>query len=59
MCLKTDDQTEKLLNKKGIYTAYHMNKKNWVSIILDDTLKDEEIMKMVELSCGNSTAKGE
>lgn len=33
-----------LLTKKGFYQAYHMNKKNWLTIILDDTLPDEEIM---------------
>lgn len=36
--------------KKGIYDAYHMNKKNWISIILDDTLSDTEIMEYVEIS---------
>ena len=34
----------------GVYPAYHMNKKSWVSIILDDTLTDEEIMEMVSVS---------
>lgn len=32
-----------ILNLTGYYPAYHMNKKSWVSIILDDTLPDEEI----------------
>ena len=39
-----------LLNKSGYYKAYHMNKKNWVTISLDDTLKDEEITSLIELS---------
>ncbi|MCI9434537.1 MAG: hypothetical protein HFI86_04635 [Bacilli bacterium] len=39
-----------LLKKKGIYPAYHMNKKNWVSIILDDTLEDTEIMDYIMVS---------
>ena len=39
-----------LLSKKGFYEAYHMNKKNWVSIILDDTLEDEEIMECITKS---------
>jgi predicted DNA-binding protein (MmcQ/YjbR family) len=32
-----------LLQQEGYYPGYHMNKKCWVSIILDDTLSDEEI----------------
>lgn len=38
------------LKKKGYYPAYHMNKKHWISIILDDTLSDEEIMECIEKS---------
>ncbi len=39
-----------LLNKKGIYPAYHMSKKNWITIILDNTLSDTEIMNYVSIS---------
>lgn len=36
-----------LLLKKGFYKAYHMNKKNWISILLDDTLTDKEIINCI------------
>lgn len=36
-----------LLKKKGYYPSYHMQKKNWISIILDDILSDEEIMECI------------
>ena len=36
--LKLDDDVPKCLEVKGIYPAYHMNKKSWISIILDNTL---------------------
>lgn len=39
-----------LLKRKGFYPAYHMNKKNWITIILDDTLKDSEIINYVSIS---------
>ena len=39
-----------LLNKKGYYPAYHMNKKSWISIILDEYLDDETIIKLVSES---------
>ncbi len=57
--VKLDDQVEKYINKEGIYPAYHFSKKNWISIILDDTLSDKEIMKLIEISYENSNIKGE
>lgn len=38
------EKLPQLLKKKGFYPAYHMNKTTWVSIILDDTVSDDEIM---------------
>lgn len=38
------------LKINGIYEAYHMNKKYWVSIVLDETLKDEDIMNLIDIS---------
>ena len=48
-----EDEKDILLNKKGYYEAYHMNKKNWITIILDDTLSDQEIEKMISNSYNN------
>ncbi|MCD8027683.1 MAG: MmcQ/YjbR family DNA-binding protein [Erysipelotrichaceae bacterium] len=48
--IKLDDKVKELLNKDGYYRAYHMNKEKWLSIILDDTLDDEEIMQYVKTS---------
>lgn len=45
--LKTDSSNPGH-NVRGIYEAYHMNKKSWVSIILDDTLPDSEIQAFIE-----------
>ena len=39
-----------ILSRKGFYPAFHMNKKCWVSIILDDTLVDAEIEAMIQAS---------
>ena len=41
------DNIVKILSENGYYEAYHMNKKNWVSIILNETLKDEEIERLL------------
>lgn len=49
--VKVDENNlDKLLLNTGYYEAYHMNKKNWISIILDNTLKDEEIYKLIDNS---------
>lgn len=48
--VKLDHHLDEYMGQAGIYPAYHMSKKSWVSIILDDTLSDEEIMKMVDIS---------
>ena len=39
-----------LILEEGIYECYHMNKKNWVSIILDDTLEDSQIEALLKQS---------
>ena len=49
-----NEKIEKLLNNKGFYPAYHMNKKNWLSIILDNTLEDDYVMELIDDSF-NST----
>ncbi len=57
--LKLDDNVSKALKVKGVYSPYHSSKKNWVSIILDNTLSDEKIMELVDLSYDISNIKGE
>ncbi len=39
-----------LLSVKGFLPAYHMNKSHWISIILDDTVPDDQITPLLELS---------
>ena len=44
------DQLPELLKKPGIYPCYHMNKKKWISIALDDSLDDDRIFELVRKS---------
>ena len=44
------DQVADLLSKKGIYPAFHMNKRYWISLALDDSLQDEEVIELIERS---------
>ena len=44
------DQVADFLSQKGIYPAFHMNKRYWLSLALDDTLSDEMVLKLIERS---------
>lgn len=45
-----ESKIQELLKLPGFVKAYHMNHKKWVSIILDDTLEDQQIMEYIEKS---------
>ena len=51
MNLKIDtskfDEIHKL---NGVYPAYHMNHAQWISVMLNDSLKDEQIMELIKIS---------
>ena len=44
------DLINDLLKKEGFYKAYHMNKKYWISFILDDSVKDQELEELINIS---------
>ena len=44
------EKITQLLKRKGFYQAYHMNKTSWITILLDDTISDAEIMAYIEES---------
>ena len=49
--LKIDsEKLDELLNKNGFYKAYHMNKKDWITILLNDTVGDDEIISLIDKS---------
>ena len=50
------DQVVDLLSQKGIYPAFHMNKRYWISVALDGTLSDSAVLELIEKSW-NLTSK--
>ena len=44
------DQVADLLSQKGICPAFHMNKRYWISLALDDSLSDEDVLDLLEIS---------
>jgi len=44
------DKIPTLIKQDGFYPAYHMNKKHWITITLDNTLKDALILDLINES---------
>ena len=51
------DQVADLLLNKGIYPAFHMNKRYWISVAFDDTLSDEMVLELIEKSWSLTSKK--
>jgi len=45
-----ENEIKELLKLDGFYPAYHMNKKYWITITLDNTVSDKIIMELVDKS---------
>lgn len=39
-----------LLNNPGILPGYHMNKEHWIIIVLDDTVPQDDVCNLINLS---------
>lgn len=48
--LDPDFIDELIHNKKGYLQAYHMNKRSWVSILLDDSVSADDIKPLLDES---------
>ena len=46
----TPDDIEAVVDYQKYFPGYHMNKKHWVTICLDNTLSDEEIQNRIDNS---------
>lgn len=52
-------QQSMLLGQDGIFPAYHMNKANWVSILMDSCISDETAFALLEDSFFSTASSGE
>ena len=49
--LKLDPEyLKELVKQPNFYTGYHMNKKYWITVILDDSVSDDTIMDLIAKS---------
>lgn len=44
------DDIDRLILKNGFYRGYHMNKRHWLTIVLDGTIPFEEITTLLDRS---------
>lgn len=51
LVLKTQpEQIAQQMSHPGFYMAFHMNKKHWITVVLDGTLEDEVIQEVISQS---------
>lgn len=51
MNVKIDiSKRDELYEIKGIYPAFYMNHKTWISVVLDDTICDYKIIELIQSS---------
>ena len=50
--LKIDDMMFRdiLVQQEGILPAYHMNKEHWITVLLDGTVKEDEVCDLIDAS---------
>jgi predicted DNA-binding protein (MmcQ/YjbR family) len=41
------------MTREGFRPAYHMNRDNWITILLDGSVDNEEIYTFLDMSFGN------
>ncbi len=46
-----------LLAEEGIFPAYHMNKEHWVSVVLNDSVPDDELKFLLDISFNLTSEK--
>lgn len=51
------EQNKKLIQNESFFPAYHMNKKKWITVLLNDSVEDELIMKLLQESYNYSIKK--
>ena len=44
------DEVQELIKRNDIFPGYHMNKKHWVTVLLDGSVDLKKIYKMLDIS---------
>ena len=41
---------DELIHENGIFPAYHMNKKHWITVLLDGTIPKKQVENLIDVS---------
>lgn len=41
---------DELIHENGIFPAYHMNKKYWITVLLDGTIPEKQVENLIDVS---------
>lgn len=52
-----EERMTTLLQQDGFYPGYHMNKRSWITVVLDDSVSDETIQQIIDDSYQLISAK--
>lgn len=47
-----NNDVDKVLKENGVVPAYHMNKKYWISILLDGSISLDKVLELIDISYG-------
>ena len=48
---------DELIHETGIFPSYHMNKRYWITVLLDGTVPREQVFRLIDLSFDSTNAK--
>ena len=51
------DMVFSLTGTEGYFLGYHMNKANWITVVLDDRLSEDTIKSLIDMSYGLTESK--
>ncbi len=57
--LKIDDPVlhDMIVHEKGIMPSYHMNKRHWITVLLDGTVADSQVEELIDISYRATASK--
>ena len=53
----TPEAMDELWDSDGIFPAYHMNKRHWITVLLDGTVPTETVKKLLDVSFDATNVK--
>lgn len=48
--IRADENVSTLVDNKTIFPGYHMNKKHWITIVLDYSIPNEKLFNLIDES---------